>query len=423
MTTTLATDAAGSAEPGGDGRPVASAVPVAGTETTVSANATQPVVPFGPVASVPTSGAALPDATVLPTEAVQPASHTRSPVATLAYVALGVVVAAGVRSFLRARPAASPSVSTDAIQAVTDRLPAALAHDAHVVEQHLQDGRFQRSLSLVAGTSSLLAGAEVAYEHYRGSYGQRVMWTPVVLSAALASAGIAGAASPTAARRLLRPISALTLVDAAVGFGFHVRGIARKPGGWRLPVTNIVMGPPIFAPLLFGVSAYLGLIASYLRPEESSDSADPGRATGDGSATSEPVEISTGRFQKHLAAATVAAAFFSGFEALYSHYKNGFRYRIAQSSPLVIAPLLMGAAAASIPNHRAARTLLPAASLLAIADGGVGFFYHARGVTRMPGGMRKPFYNIMYGPPIFAPLLFAASGGLGLLASLMRRER
>jgi hypothetical protein len=29
-------------------------------------------------------------------------------------------------------------------------------------------------------------------------------------------------------------------------------------------MTNMIMGPPIFAPLLFGTSAYLGLIASFL---------------------------------------------------------------------------------------------------------------------------------------------------------------
>ena len=62
-------------------------------------------------------------------------------------------------------------------------------------------------------------------------------------------------------------------------------------------------------------------------------------------------------------------------------------------------------------------------SMLAIADGGVGFFYHARGVLRRPGGLKKPLYNMLYGPPIFAPLLFAACGALGLLACLMRRER
>ena len=33
-------------------------------------------------------------------------------------------------------------------------------------------------------------------------------------------------------------------------------------------MVNMVMGPPMFAPLLFGISAYLGLIASYLRRED-----------------------------------------------------------------------------------------------------------------------------------------------------------
>jgi hypothetical protein len=37
--------------------------------------------------------------------------------------------------------------------------------------------------------------------------------------------------------------------------------------------------------------------------------------------------------------------------------------------------------------------------------------------------MKKPIYNIVYGPPLFAPLLFAACGFLGLLASLLGREK
>jgi hypothetical protein len=83
----------------------------------------------------------------------------------------------------------------------------------------------------------------------------------------------------------------------------------------------------------------------------------------------------------------------------------------------------MVAGICAVKNRRAAHTWLPALSALAILDGGVGFFYHARGVLRRPGGMKKPIYNIIYGPPIFAPLLFAASGFLGLLASLLRREK
>ncbi len=298
------------------------------------------------------------------------------------------------------------------------------------VDEHIRDGRFQRGLSLMAGASSVLAGLEVSYEHYKGSYGQRVMWTPVVLSGAMTGAGLWGCFSTWAARTVLRWTSLLTLLDSLAGFFFHVRGIARKPGGWKLPVANIVMGPPIFAPLLFGVSAYLGLIASFLRPEESSPVIDitPGRRRGffarlfrreDGAWVT---QLPRGRFQKHLAVATILSSFFSGFEALYSHYKNNFKYK-AQWSPIIIAPLLMLAAAMSIRSPRAARTFLPAMSLLAIADGGAGFYYHARGVLKRPGGLKTPLYNVLYGPPIFAPLLFAACGVIGLLACLMRRER
>jgi hypothetical protein len=298
------------------------------------------------------------------------------------------------------------------------------------VDEHIRDGRFQRGMSLMAGASSVLAGLEVSYEHYKGSYGQKIMWTPVVLSGAMTGAGIWGCFSRWAARTVLRWTSVLTLLDSLIGFFFHVRGIARKPGGWRLPVANIVMGPPIFAPLLFGVSAYLGLIASFLRPEESTRVIDitPGKRRGflarllrrEDKAWTE--DLPYGRFQKHLAVATILGTFFSGFEALYSHYKNNFKYK-AQWSPIIIAPLLMLAAALSIRSPRAARTFLPAMSLLAIADGGAGFYYHARGGMKRPGGLKTPLYNVLYGPPIFAPLLFAACGVIGLLACLMRRER
>ncbi|HEY5036004.1 MAG TPA: hypothetical protein VII74_02600 [Chthoniobacterales bacterium] len=309
-------------------------------------------------------------------------------------------------------------------------LPEKLARGARDAESHIREGRFQRSLSFLAGASSVLAGAEVAYEHYKGSYGQRIMYSPVICGGAMTIAGLLGAISKRCARTVLRWTSAITLLDGLVGFCFHVRGIARKPGGWRIPIPNLIMGPPIFAPLLFGVSAYLGLVASFLRPEEAapmilrSPKAKLLSLTSEEIAAHHPwtIGLREGRFQKHLAVATIVGTFCSGAEALYSHYKNNFRY-IAQWTPVIIAPLLMGAAAGAIVSPKVARTWLPAMSALAIADGGVGFFYHARGIVRRPGGLQKPIYNLLYGPPIFAPLLFAACGTIGLLASLMRRER
>lgn len=305
-------------------------------------------------------------------------------------------------------------------------------HAGHIVSHHIREGRFQRSLALTAGLSSVIAGLEVAYEHYRGSYGQRIMYTPVICSGALLIAGVSATFSRKAARTVLPAVSAITLVDCATGFIFHIRGIQRKPGGWRLPVFNIVMGPPLFAPLLFGTSAYLGLVASFLRREESSTqpqampASSPWARLLPRKLRDEEItlvqEAREGKFQKHLAVATAASAFFSGIEALYSHYKNNFKYK-AQWSPIVIAGLLIGTALGSIWSPKVAKKLLPAASALAIVDGGVGFFYHARGVKRRPGGLKHPLYNVMYGPPIFAPLLFAACGFLGILASMFRREQ
>jgi hypothetical protein len=129
-----------------------------------------------------------------------------------------------------------------------------------------------------------------------------------------------------------------------------------------------------------------------------------------------------GRFQRQVAIVAGVSALLSGFEAYYSHYKNNFRYK-AQWSPVIIAPLLAAAAFASAKYRRLATTALPALSAVAGADAAVGFFYHARGVLRRPGGSKHLLYNIMYGPPIFAPLLFGAAGMLGILASLLRRRR
>lgn len=307
-----------------------------------------------------------------------------------------------------------------------------LQRDADEVDRALREGRFQRWLALVAGASSALSGLEVAYEHYRGSYSRRVMYTPVLLSGALTLAGISGFFNARAARTVLPAVSLVTAADSAIGFYFHVRGIARKPGGWRLPIVNMVMGPPVFAPLLFGISAYLGLLASGLRrndrdtgialPRAAHGGHWAARVSGRHDMIGWAQDVREGRFQKQMAMATVLAAGFSGFEAWYSHYKNNFRYRI-QWTPVVIAPLLMVAGIGAVGRVRVAHTWLPAVSALAVVDGAAGFYFHARGVVRRPGGAKKLAYNVVYGPPVFAPLLFAATGFLGLLASVLRREQ
>lgn len=288
--------------------------------------------------------------------------------------------------------------------------------------ERIRDGRFQRSLALVTAASSFVSGLEVGYEHYKGSYSNPAMYSPVALSGALTAASVCGVFSGRAARTWMRWLSAITLVDGVIGFGFHIRGVQRKPGGWRIPIVNIVMGPPIFAPLLFGTAAYLGLMASYLRREE-----DPKLFDGQLEQQSDEKysgwkrDLHEGKFQKHLSTVSALWAVLSGFEAWYSHYKNNFQYKV-QWSPIILTPLQVGACIAAITNERMAKTLLPTVSAITMMDGAIGFGFHARGILKRPGGKRKWLYNILYGPPIFAPLLFSACGVLGLLASVLRRE-
>ncbi len=319
-------------------------------------------------------------------------------------------------------------------------LPKVIIRDATLVEQHIREGQFQRSLALITGFSSLLGGLEVAYEHYRGSYSQRIMYTPVILSGLLAVVGVWSAFNRKVARTILPVVSTVMFLDGIIGFIFHIRGIARKPGGWRIPVFNLIMGPPVLAPLLLGISGFLGVVTAFLRQEEdlgldrqTAKNYGSRQATG-GSGSSRLLpwgigqevlsleqDIREGYFQRGMAIATALSVLCSGFEALYSHYKNNYKFKV-QWSPIVLTPLLFAAGIGAVWSRKVAHTLLPVVSLLAILDGVVGAFFHLRGILRRPGGAKHPVYNTLYGSPILAPLLFAASGFLGLLASLLRRR-
>lgn len=308
--------------------------------------------------------------------------------------------------------------------AVAAALPEPLRAPAELALRYIQQGAFQRTMALMVVGTSIISGMEVSYEHYRGSYSNPVMYTPVILSGVLATTATAGFFSGRAARTWMRYAAYTTLVDGIIGFGFHIRGVARKPGGWRLPIYNLVMGPPVFAPLLFGTSAYLGVIASYLRREEEATNTlhKVVEMTTKLHKNDFRDDIRNGRFQKHLCVVTAIGTVASGAESWYSHYKDNFKFKV-QWSPILMTPILAFSALFSLKSKRVANTLLPLASAAAMLNGSIGTGYHIRGILTRPGGAKKPLYNTLYGPPIFAPMLFAACGLLGMMAYLMRREK
>ncbi|AUG81691.1 hypothetical protein CFP65_7087 [Kitasatospora sp. MMS16-BH015] len=136
---------------------------------------------------------------------------------------------------------------------------------------NVRTGRFQRSLALATGLGSLVTGAEIFLEHDRAGFGNRVMWWPVVLGPIGGAAGLAGAASPRAARTLLPVASAAIAANGLQGTWLHVRGIAQKPGGWAMARYNVELGPPLFAPLLMSMVGGMGLVAAVLRREGTAD--------------------------------------------------------------------------------------------------------------------------------------------------------
>jgi hypothetical protein len=128
-------------------------------------------------------------------------------------------------------------------------------------------GRMQRLLSAVTAATALPLGAEIYMNHYSGSFGNRWMWTPVILSPALSAAGVAGVVSERAATTVLPALSALFFLDGAAGVFFHVRGAARKPGGLREATYNLVMGPPALAPGALTMVGGIGIAAALARRE------------------------------------------------------------------------------------------------------------------------------------------------------------
>jgi len=130
-------------------------------------------------------------------------------------------------------------------------------------------------------------------------------------------------------------------------------------------------------------------------------------------------DVRTGRFERSLSALTAVGAIITTGEIYLSHDGASFGNKMMWW-PIVVVPAAVPAGIASVFSRRAAHTVLPLASAAIVANGLQGTYLHLRGVAQKPGGITR--YNLEAGPPVFAPLLASLVGGMGLLATLLRRE-
>jgi hypothetical protein len=132
-------------------------------------------------------------------------------------------------------------------------------------------------------------------------------------------------------------------------------------------------------------------------------------------------DVRHGEFGRTLSILTGLGAVITAAEIFFEHDKASFGNRLMWL-PVAIGPVGAAAGVAGFLSPRAAHTALPVTSAAIVINGLQGTYLHARGVGQKPGGWRNARYNLEMGPPLLAPLLMTMVGGMGLVASLLRRR-
>ena len=144
------------------------------------------------------------------------------------------------------------------------------AERTHVIDRmvrNIEHGRFERSLCALTAAGALVTTAEIYFEHYKASFGNKMMWSPIIVTPPVVIAGIGGVFSERWAKTWLPLTAGIYTLNGVLGEYYHARGVARKPGGWRNASYNVPMGPPIMAPGLMTIVGGMGLLAAVLRRE------------------------------------------------------------------------------------------------------------------------------------------------------------
>jgi hypothetical protein len=262
-----------------------------------------------------------------------------------------------------------------------------------------------RVLNAASGLLSLSVLIDSGLEHYRGSFKNKAMYTPLAVSSLGLAANLHGLADSGAERSRARDAAyALAAASGVVGTGFHAYNITKRPGG--LSWLNLFYAAPPGAPAALGLAGLLGAAAERVR-------ATP---TGEGARL---VDQPAGRLVGILTALGLAG---TATEAGLLHFRGAFQNpaMLAAVGLPPVAAALLGLAAAGRAGKRRPFARLGLGLTAALGIVGVGF--HIWGVSRHRGGWRNWRQTLLAGPPVPAPPAFAALALAGLAAlTLMER--
>ncbi len=129
----------------------------------------------------------------------------------------------------------------------------------------IRTGRFERTLSALTAVGAAVTAGEIYFSHDGASFGNRMMWWPIVVVPTAIPAGVAAVFSERAARTVLPAAGAAIVINGLQGTYLHWRGIRQRPGGFTR--YNVESGPPLFAPMLASLVGGMAVLAGLLRRE------------------------------------------------------------------------------------------------------------------------------------------------------------
>jgi hypothetical protein len=262
-----------------------------------------------------------------------------------------------------------------------------------------------RRLNRSAGMLALSVLADSAIEHYRGSFENKAMFTPLIVSALTLGTSIHGTADRREAAHIMRDTTYLgAAATGLIGTGFHIYNVTKKSGG--LSWQNLFYGAPLGAPMAILLSGLIGFCSERVRETPRG-------------ATPTIFDLPAGRA---MAAVTSGGLIGTAGEAGLLHFRGAFHNPL-MLLPVTLPPLgaaLLARVASAGPGrtHRFTRWWMWLLTAMGVA--GVGF--HAYGVSRNMGGWRNWSQNVLNGPPLPAPPSFAGLALAGLAALGLMRD-
>lgn len=254
-----------------------------------------------------------------------------------------------------------------------------------------------RWIALVAAVLTLLTLAEAWTGHYRSGFLLGAQYAPFLSGGLLVLSALAALVAPDAAWApvMLRIAGWVAVATGVIGVGYHhYYGIVEKAGSYRWLLHYLMYGAPQLAPLALSATGALGVIA----------------ATG---MANRPAILGIALRAALLGTVAVALA---GAVA----QAGVLHYRGAYNNPLMYAPFtapLLAAVASAwsvmVPDSRVWSALTPL-FLLTFVTGFVGVGMHLRGLDRQMGGLHVWLFNLLQGPPVWAPTMFSGFAVVGL---------